>query len=143
VDGTFRRLEREVESRLAEQGLPFARIELRREVDVRYTLQLAEVATPVAGGELSDEGVARIGADFEALYERLYGKGAGFREAGLQLITYRVFGVGHLPFEPELPRIASANGSQPALKGTRRVFLSPEHGFEETLIYGYESLAAG
>ena len=64
---------------------------------------MAEVTTPVPLGELDVRRIAEIGETFEALYERIYGKGAGFSDAGIQLITYRMRAIGTLPIRPELP----------------------------------------
>ena len=78
---------------------------------------------------LTEGEVLGIGDDFEALYERLYGKGAGFREAGLQLITYRVFGTGHLPFRPSLP--AGQRGRRRSSAAKRRAVILDPHGVPE------------
>jgi N-methylhydantoinase A len=128
---------------MAAQCLEFTHVEMYREVDIRYTMQFAEVTTPVARGDLVEADVAQIGADFEMLYEQLYGKGAGYREAGLQVITYRVFAVGHMPFKPVLPRIADATGEPIAAKEHRRVFLDVSAGWQDTPIYDYDALRCG
>ena len=49
----------------------------------------------------------------------------GFREAGIQAITFRVRGVGVLPFSPELPAVPAADAADPAAAqtGTRPVCL--------------------
>jgi N-methylhydantoinase A len=75
----------------------------------------------------------------------LFGKGAGFREAGFQFITYRVFGTGNLPFKPALSEVPSANGHrlEGALKEKRPVLLDIRRGFVETPIYDYRGLAHG
>jgi N-methylhydantoinase A len=142
VNSAFRTLEAELRQRLDAQRVGFSQITFRREVDVRYTLQLAEVETPAPNGELDDNAVLAIGDEFERLYERLYGKGAGFREAGLQFITYRVFATGHLPFRPRLPEVP-ADGAAPPPRTRRRALLDPERGWQEAAVYAYESLAQG
>lgn len=143
VNEIFSSLEADLEKRLGQQGVDFTKVTMERQIDIRYTLQLAEVATPVQSGPLTDADVHKIGDDFEERYERLYGKGAGFREAGLQFITYRVFGTGHLPFRATLPEIAGRNGADPARKGSRNVLLDPAHGWQETPVYDYAELRAG
>lgn len=141
-NAAFGQLRQELEDRLAEQGLTFADVSYRNEVDMRYTMQLAEVETPVPTGELDEAGLADVGAAFGELYERLYGKGAGFAEAGLQLITYRTRAVGRLPIRPRLSEVGVATGDpQPA--STRRVFLDARRGWQDTDIYDYRVLAAG
>jgi N-methylhydantoinase A len=145
VTRNFERLERDVRARLDSQGVKFKSVSLRRELDIRYTLQIAEVATPVQPGTIDEEGVAKIATDFEKRYESLYGKGTGYREAGLQAITYRVFGTGMLPFKPELPEIpkAGSTSADAALKAKRPMLLDPKIGWEDSRIYDYELLRAG
>ncbi len=76
---------------------------------MRYTMQLAEVTAPVANGPLDAAAIEAAAAAFEARYAELYGKDAGFREAGIQAITFRVRGVGVLPFSPALPEVPDAD----------------------------------
>lgn len=145
VNRNFERLEKEARSRLDAQEIPFSSVNLRYEIDIRYTLQIAEVSTPVKSGRLTDEDVAQIASDFEAQYKILYGRGSGYREAGFQFITYRVFVTGQLPFKRSLPRVASANGNSTAVavKERRRVLLDLKLSWQETPIYDYQKLAYG
>lgn len=145
VTANFQRLEDDVRRRLKDQGIDFASTSLRREVDIRYSLQMAEVPTPVASGVLTAGDVDEIVDAFEDRYAQLYGKGSGFREAGFQFITYRVHGEGRLPFSPTLPEIDRASGPDPAaaLKEWRPVYLDVDDGFVDTAIYDYAGLAAG
>jgi len=127
---------------MQEQGLEFQTIEYVREAEIRYTMQMAEVTTPVPAGVLDAEAIDAVGAEFEALYERLYGKGSGFADAGLQVITYRVRAVGMLPIRTKLPDLEIAAGV-PESSGTRRVFLDVRKGWQETKIYDYQALKVG
>jgi N-methylhydantoinase A len=138
----FRSLEDELRSRLAEQGLAFAEIRFEREADLRFTMQLAEVSTPVPGGELDAASVASVGTAFEHRYEQLYGRGTGFPDAGVQIITYRVRAVGTLPIRPELPEHPPRD-SEPVASGTREVLLDITSGAQPTAIYDYRALGAG
>jgi N-methylhydantoinase A len=145
INKNFERLEREVRARIDAQGIPFSSVSLRREVDVRYTLQIYEIPIPVKNGRLNEEDVAKIVQDFEEKYEQLYGKGTGYAAAGTQFITYRVFITGALRAKPSFREVPQANGKpvSMALKGQRRVFLDPKHGWQQTPIYDYSKLACG
>jgi N-methylhydantoinase A len=141
-NGAFAQLRGELDARLADQGLKFASIGYRNEADLRYTMQLAEVETPVPAGELDEAGLEALATSFGELYERLYGKGAGFAEAGLQLITYRTQAVGELSIRPRLAEVGAASGdAQPS--SHRRVFLDARRGWQDGDIYDYRDLAAG
>jgi N-methylhydantoinase A len=141
-NGAFAQLRKELDGQLAEQGLKFAGVRYRNEADLRYTMQLAEVETPVPGAELDEAGLEAVGAAFGELYERLYGKGAGFAEAGLQLITYRTQAVGELSIRPRLGEVGAATGD-PRPSSRRRVFLDARRGWQDADIYDYRNLATG
>ncbi|MFD6454080.1 hydantoinase/oxoprolinase family protein, partial [Nocardia sp. NPDC060220] len=84
VEQNFKQLEEQVREQLSRQGLQFASVEITREIDMRYTMQLAEVATPVPGGALTSTEITDAATAFEARYADLYGQDSGFREAGIQ-----------------------------------------------------------
>lgn len=145
VQRNFEELEGAVREMLQRQGMQFSAVEIEREIDMRYTMQLAEVATPIPAGELTAGDVAKAADLFEARYAALFGKDSGFREAGIQAITYRVRGTGVLPFSPTLPELEKADSedASPALTGTRKVCLGASHGYVDTAIYDYPRLRAG
>lgn len=143
VSAVFTSLEEELEQRLSEQGLTFSDVAFEREADIRYTMQLAEVSTPVPGGTLTAEQVQQLGQDFEDRYEALYGAGTGFPDAGLQLITYRVRAIGTLPIAPTLPDHPEPAVEQPVPSGERDVFLDIRVGAEPATIYDYRALGTG
>ncbi|GAB7549377.1 hydantoinase/oxoprolinase family protein [Cupriavidus sp. 8B] len=142
VNEIFVRLEAELHQRIVDQGLHFTEVRFEREADLRYTMQLAEVSTPVPTGILDDDAVRLVGTHFETLYEKLYGKGTGFADAGLQVITYRVRAIGCLPSRPTLPELKRQRGETRPHR-TRQVFLDMRHGWESTSIYDYRDLATG
>lgn len=138
----FDGLETGLRERMDAQRLPFADIEVTREVDVRYSMQLSEVATPVPQGPIDDAVVAGVADSFDDRYARLYGSEAGFRAAGHQLITYRAYATGTLPVRPELPEAATGGGS-PRPYGRRRAFLAHEQGWQDVDVHHYADLRAG
>lgn len=142
VSDIFASLEAELHQRISDQGLSFTEVRFEREADIRYTMQLAEVSTPVPGGQLDDNAVHEVGVQFETLYEKLYGKGTGFSDAGLQVITYRVRAIGCLPARPRLPEL-KRECRDPRPRATRQVFLDVRHRWERTPIYDYRDLGTG
>jgi len=141
VERNLGSLEEEVLRRLNEQRVDFQNVSTSREIDARYTMQIFEVSTPVQGGSLDDDAVLQVSHDFEARYANLFGEGSGFREAGVQFITYRVFGTGQLPFKPELPTLAAGAGNgPPQAKEHRRAMLDLRAGWQEVAVYDYRAL---
>jgi len=141
LNANFEKLEAELTRQLARQKLNFASVAWEREAELRYTMQMAEVTTPVPNGTLDEAHIQSVGNRFEQLYERIYGKGAGFSDAGLQLITCRVRAVGMLPIRAELAAHPQA-GTEPIPSSIRKVFLDTRKGWQDTRIYDYRSLGA-
>jgi N-methylhydantoinase A len=145
AEQNFTDLEKLVREGLDRQGVRFEAVRLHREIDMRYAMQLAEVTAPVAGGPLDTAAIEAAAAAFEHRYAALYGADAGFREAGIQAITFRVRGIGELPFSPVLPEIPAASSPDPAAAqaGSRPVCLDAAKGYIETPVYDYRELRAG
>ncbi|WP_234729446.1 hydantoinase/oxoprolinase family protein [Acidocella facilis] len=142
VNAVYARLEQDLAERLTAQRLKFASVVYEREAELRYTMQMAEVTTPVPAGRLDEKGVTGVGEAFEALYERVYGKGAGFSDAGIQLITYRVRAVGKLPIQSKLPDLQGGS-VYPEPSSRRQVFLDVRKGWQDSAIYDYLALGVG
>jgi N-methylhydantoinase A len=145
VQQNLLRLETQALEALQRQNLQFAEILIDREIDMRFTAQLAEIATPVPNGALTEEGLAAVVESFERRYEELYGEGTGFRGAGIQAITYRVRATGVFPFAPTLPEVKASDSpdASEALVESRNVCLNGAIGYEQTAVYDYRRLRAG
>jgi N-methylhydantoinase A len=145
AQANFERLEAAVAVAIERQGLALAGVELHREIDMRYGMQMGEVATPVAAGPLDMPALEAAAAEFEQRYARVYGEGAGFREAGIHALTFRVRGVGLLPVAPALPPIGAAGEASVdrARIEVRPVCLDGQRGFVDTPVYDYAALRSG
>ena len=89
-------------AQLADDGFAEDRIQLNYAVDLRYARQVHEVTTPIRQrGALSDADIATLVEDFEALYERKYGKGSAYRDAGMEMTMFRLTARG-LMARPEV-----------------------------------------
>jgi N-methylhydantoinase A len=136
-------LELQVHKRLAQQNIDFTGITVQFEVDMRYSLQMFEVSVPVSISDVrTPGGVEKVLEDFEARYAKLYGEGSGFREAGVQVITYRARATASLPIKPDLPHLpVGPTEGRPA--GTRRVLLDHRLSWQDTAIYDYAFMRPG
>ena len=144
AQANFDELEQRVRDDLGRQGVQYSRVEIHRSLDLRYAMQLAEVSVPVPDGPLDAAQLGAVAERFERKYAELYGEGSGFSAAGIQAITFRVRGVGVLPFSPKLPDLPPAISPDPSAAriGARPVRLGgPE--FVDTAIYDYARLRAG
>jgi N-methylhydantoinase A len=143
VQEIFARLEGESLSMLGRQGIPPAQVTLARWAEMRYRRQMHVIRVPVAGGPVDPGALEQLGESFEALYARLYGEAAAYREAGVECVTFGVDATAKT-VQPELARLTLAGpDASPALKGAREVFLSRAAGFARTPLYDGERLRPG
>jgi N-methylhydantoinase A len=139
VNAIYRSLQEDLDEQLKSQKVTFASVEIRREADLRYPLQMAELETPVPSGELDDSDLTSVRSAFEMLYDRQFGEGAGFKDAGVQIVSYRAFAIGTLPVQPNLPEVErGVRSARP--RSYRNVRIDPRDGWVNTPIYRYDDL---
>jgi N-methylhydantoinase A len=90
----YEQLEERIAKLLEAEGFERARMRLHRAVDMRYRRQVHIVTSPFVGDQVSPETVERTVEMFEQLYEEKYGPQSAYREAGIELVSFRVRGVG-------------------------------------------------
>jgi len=144
VNGVFERMEEKALRDMAVEGFDPSRVEIQRELDLRYVRQVHEVNVQVPWKKLTAEDVQKIMVDWEARYEVIYGKGSGFREAGIQAVTFRVNTICRL-MKPVLEKAdyKPVVDAVPAVKGERPAFFRKFNDFVETKVYDYSKLRYG
>ena len=134
-------LEARVVARLDRGELPEARRNIVYSLDMRYGVQVNTVTVPIARRTYDDAAIGQVNETFDALYEKLYGKGSAFVEAGRFVTAFTVEGYGYLP-TPERPtRSAVSADPSAAYVGSRDAWF--EGAFCETPIYRSHLLEAG
>jgi N-methylhydantoinase A len=135
-------VEGELMSQMAGENFTPEQVTFRRFVSMRFRRQTYGVELPLPWDRLTEERVVELQQLFVQKYEDLYGKGAGFVEAGTEINTLRVDAVGPVP-KPVLTQEDSSglSDSREARKGTRRASFNRE--FLDTDIYAYERLQPG
>ncbi len=144
INAIFAPLEARARTQLAAEGIPEERMRMEWSIDLRYSRQVHEVTTTVrADTPLDEAGVARLVDDFEALYERKFGRGSAYREAGIEMTMFRLTARGLMP-RPELPEEAEGDADPaPAQTGTRQIFSEAAGGMAEGRIYDFQRLRPG
>jgi len=145
LESHFERLEADLQRALDRQKVKFHDVTLQREIDLRYSMQVNELAVTIPDTGFTEHTGEEILERFEEQYERINGSGAGYREAGVQAITYRMRATAGLGFPVVLPEIPRADGPDPAaaLVERRSVCLDSQIGFVPTPVYDYARLRAG
>jgi N-methylhydantoinase A len=129
---------------LDEEGFVGANVRLEWSIDVRYSRQVHEVTTMIRGRTPLDEAsLAQLISDFEAQYERKYGKGSAFREAGIEMTNFRLTARGLIDRPRLEPEPLAGAASAHAKIGRRPIFVEAKGGMAEADIYSFEKLAPG
>lgn len=116
-----------------------------RSLDMRYRNQVHELNVPLRPGiaEVSESEIEEAYARFDELYEQAYGPGAGYREAGKEIMVFRVVATGELK-KPNLRSYRiDIKSPDRGLKGERKVYFEEYKDFVPTKIYDFGRLAPG
>ncbi len=124
---------------LGEADVPLERRQFQRWVEARYRRQVhhVRVATP---SRIDAAGVDQIARTFEAEYERLFGKGAGLRNAGIELVNYGVDAVGLVSKVAEEKGVPGGN---PKPSGFRDTYCPRSNRMVSTPVYDGPRLPTG
>ena len=137
-------IEAEMKTAMTGEGFKPNQVEFRRFFTMRYRRQTAGVEMPGSWDRFNAKRMTEMQSAFEKKYEELYGVGAGYTKAGIEISEIRVDGVGKVA----KPRL-SANRKRKsdikdARKGKRGVFFTrPDRKFIDTPVYDYERLGVG
>ncbi len=144
VAANFAELERRGREQLAADGIDPGRARLHRSADMRYRGQINEVEVAVPDGPLGAGALGRLIGEFHHRYETLYGRGAGFREARVEIVTYRVRASAVSP-KPAIEPAAEAGPEPPseARAPIRKVYWAELGDFEPTAVFWGERLRPG
>ena len=134
----------EAQAQLKDEGFSGDRMKFDWSIDLRYSRQVHEVTTLVRGRTPVDEAsLAQLVSDFEAQYERKYGKGSAFREAGMEMTMFRLTARGLIDRPRLEPLPQTDKGSSHAKIGRRPIFVDARNGMAEADIYDFSKLSPG
>jgi len=150
VNGIFDGLVGTVTDLLTRERFGRGQAAVARAIDMRYRRQVHIITVPV-DQEPEAEGLAPLTAAsleetlerFETLYRQKYGPESTFREAGVEMVTFRVRGTGTVP-KPSLPAAelgdADARG---AIQEMRRAYVADEDRMDTVPGYDFTRLRPG
>jgi N-methylhydantoinase A len=139
VNAVFAGLEQRADAQLRDEGFDDDTIELSRQADMKFSLQIHHVDVPVPAGELTAADMEQQIETFIERYESIYGAGSAFTGAGVQAGVFRVVGRGKIR-TPALPKLEPTGKVEPA--GARDVYWHSV-GFQRTDIYDGAALGPG
>jgi N-methylhydantoinase A len=144
INGRLDATESEMKTAMTGEGFKPHQVEFRRFFTIRYRRQTAGVEMPVSWDRFNAKRMAEMQNAFEKKYEELYGVGAGYTKAGIEISEIRVDAVGKVA----KPRLSASRKKKSdikaARKGKREVFFTrPDRKFIDTSIYDYDRLGVG
>jgi N-methylhydantoinase A len=139
VEAIYAAMESDGRARLAQADVPPAQHRFERWVEARYRRQVHHVRVR-APAVIDDAGLSAMSAGFEREYERLFGRGAALKDAGIELVNYGVDAVGVVPRVED----ARAGGGGVGNPRARRMTYCPVVGdLVDTPVYDGPGLAPG
>ena len=130
---------------LAAAGFSPSEIHVMRSIDMRYRYQIHELNVPFSPGLsiISDADMVASSELFDEMYEKAFGQGSGYREAGKEILTFRLTATGLLK-KPDIKAetVAPSDGSV-ALKAKREVYFEENRKFTATRVYDFNQLRPG
>lgn len=145
VNANFTTLTKRACDDLGQAGFSSDTLKITRSLDMRYRYQVHELNVPLPLGTapLSENDLQNAFEHFDELYEVAYGKGSAYREAGKEIINFRLSAMGEL----EKPRLKSYplgnKDSQLARKAGREVYFEEFRKYVPTDIYDFSRLSPG
>jgi N-methylhydantoinase A len=137
-------VESEMKDEMTGEGFKANQVVFRRFFTIRYSRQSAGVEMADSGDRFNARRMAEMQSAFEKKYEELYGVGAGYAKAGIEISEIRIDAIGKVAKPNLSPRRKSAAHARAARKGKRPVFFTrPERKFIDTPVYDYPRLGAG
>lgn len=143
INSMFKKMELEAVQEMESEGVGEKEIIFSKEIECRYNRQVHEVAIPVPCREITSSDVNSLMDDWEKKYDSIYGKGSGLKEAGIQIVNFRLTATAKY-FKPNLKinQLTSKNSGN-AKKGERRAYFKKYKDFVNTPLYDFDKITVG
>ena len=130
-----------IESRISEEEqLDLSEAEISREIELRYQGQSNQLDIGVPPHALGASDIDQLLRDFQTTYEALYGSGATYAEADVEVVSQRVIS----KLETTSPTTETVNESERQSRiGSREVYWPSEDGFVDTPTHDGNALGRG
>jgi N-methylhydantoinase A len=142
VNTIYEELDAKAVEQLRSEGFQESQIETEWSMTLKFRLQVYALDTPLdKKGKLGEVDLERAYRRFEQIYEKKHGEGSAYKDAGMEIVSFRVKGIGKLtkpsyrkfPLQDSDPSKALV-GRRPAMFGGQET---------TTSFYSYDSLNAG
>jgi N-methylhydantoinase A len=140
LEARFAPLAESIRAKLTASGFEPEQMKIERFADMKFHGQFYELELSLGEGELPES--ADLVRKFHDRYDQVYGKGAGLRSAGIEIVNVRVVGEGY-PEGLVLPEPASNGATGAAPTTLRRMYWPTIDRWEEAPVVPAAALAPG
>ncbi len=144
INEIYDQLHTKVMKELEAGGFDRSNITISRSIDMRYRRQVHIVTTPVTtSSAFTEQSIDDVCNYFEELYTGKYGKDSAYKQAGVEMVSFRLRGTGILN-KPEItPQKLEGKDPEAALVELRQVYFEKAGGLIETRAYDFQKLRSG
>jgi N-methylhydantoinase A len=139
VSAIFAELETLCLMKIKRAGVDPKKADIIRTADIRYRRQTHDLIIDFPTGPIGPESVKEAVGRFELKYEAVYGRGAGFREAGVELSTFRVQAIGRT----RKPSLSGSSAAGPPRPTARDIFEPTAQRWISASVWEWLDLPAG
>ncbi len=143
VNALCDQLEGEALAEMTRIGFDKSEVVLHREISMKFGRQVNVERIPLERKTYDEKDIEKIGNDFVEFYRSVYGEGAAFVEAGMEVMAIHV--TASVPLaRPSLIKHALGSAKVDfAMKGRRDVYWSEKKSYQLTPIYDGDKLQPG
>lgn len=143
INSQFDELARQVSERLERDVSDADRRSLSYGLDMRYGVQIHTVRLPLDAKRFDEREIEEASVAFDALYERLFGRGSGFVDAGRFVTAFVVDGFGDAPVPDRAggTAVGLVETDSASRVGERQAYFNGE--MTSTAVHLYERMGPG
>tara|TARA_Y100001934_G_C12383323_1_gene793948 strand:+ start:2989 stop:5109 length:2121 start_codon:yes stop_codon:yes gene_type:complete len=144
VNSIFEPMIKKAQNQLKADGFIDKTISMEWSIDLRYARQVHEVTTLIKGvTPLNKDSMNLLIKHFEELYERRYGKGSAYRDAGIEMTMFRLTAKG-LVERPSVERLPiNSKDYSEAIIDNRKIFVDLHNGLKESPVLDFDKILPG
>ncbi len=143
INAVCDQLESDAMAEMTRIGFDRSEVILQREISMKFGRQVNVERIPIPQKTYDEQDIAKIGDDFVEFYRSVYGEGAAFVEAGMEIMAIHVTASVPLARPSLIKRALGSPKADHARKGSRDVYWSEKKAYQVTPIYDGDKLEPG
>lgn len=143
INETWRNLEAQALEDMAREGFPPEQVELLHSIEARFREQTHELTLEVPRRVWTQEDCSTFREEFTKRYEEVYGEGAAYVEAPIEILSQSLKAIGKVPVPSLYEYPKGDTDASKAIKGYRDVYFDTYQRFVRTPIYDHLKLEHG